>query len=417
MTRTARELLDTLRVQRRLDMATIGQLLGKSRTTLARYSDGQTEPDHATLLAMESLTRMDAEAFEDLLRQRTQRGGGADLAAFLAEASEMRPRQVARPRGDDPERTISVQDGRREAFAVAELAAQARTLGTASPLARAMTPGTHPELIPGELSTTVAAPTAPNILAALGAQFLGIPDPWPGKLALVAEDPSGAWVDDNDEGAAAEAETESDMQFANHTLERHTLRIGPMTLSRRLRKQSGALAQVVAGLRRAVIRHLSDAALNGTGGMSAQPQGLLSHTAEFRQTTAGEAIVPALLAGVADMEEDAHLMGPQLRVLAAADTKVSLMSMPLSEAPMWQHDAASPTGHTCAGLPAAVSPHMPSGTLVVGDWRWLEIYHAETFDLHATVDAKDRRKLYAFLDTDVRVVYPAAFRIFDGIVS
>ena len=374
-----------------VSQAGLGQLIGRTRTTIGDYeSNGISDP--AVTMALRGLLK---DARHDTV------GGmdndAADLGAFLSAAAELRDTVRERTTHAGKERYDVIPGQMRATFPV-------RALLTRED--QTMTGTTHADLMHTGLGGNQGPLQEELGIQRLGARFIQLADPWPNKLTATLEDPAGVWHDDD-------ADIGSDVvsTFTDHDLVRHTLRIGPVSLTRRLRKQSDALRLVMDGMRRSFMQTLAGAALTGQG--SADPTGLLN-VAGIPTTDLENSTALTDLHNAVETLEGRLVNVSRLGVLAHPGVKRALSVLAYGDQFAWMHQ---PNGQTCIGLPAATSTALPAGTLVIGDWSRLIVYHGSVFDLSAHVSAGDTRTIYGWLDADVRVVHNNAFQVLENAVA
>lgn len=376
----------SLRNRLGVSQAGLGQLLGRVRQTIGDWEQNGVE-DPAVTMALRGLVR---EGRHETVGARDE--DAADLGAFLAAAAELRDTVRERKTNSGKERTDYIPGVMRGAFPIRALRAMDAT-NTASLTYSGIGANADP------LQEQIAIRT-------LGARFIELSDPWPTKLTASVEDPPGVWHEDDADTGDASASTFSDFDLA-----RHSLRIGPVSLTRRLRKQSGALELVMAGMRRSFLQTLASAALNGEG--NADPTGLLS-VADVPTTDLTGTIAVTDLHNAVETLEGRLINVGSLGVLAHPGVKRELAALAYGDQFAWMHRR---DGQSCIGLPAATSTAVPEGTLILGDWSRLAIYHGNMFDLTATVSAGDTRTLYGWLDADVRVVHSGAFQVLENALT
>jgi len=232
-------------------------------------------------------------------------------------------------------------------------------------------------------------------------------------LPRLVESGSASWIAEHTDS------TRSDAKFGKKSMEPKTVS-GEYELSRRMMLQSNEAIESIlrADLAFILAQGLDSAAIRG--GAANQPTGILADAGV--QQLAGAVIGSDLTADmIAALEMDdvtgTHAFLTNPTVIARARKLKDTTGLPIPVATTFHGEVVETSTQVAASTPAGTgeNPTPAKYPLIYGEWASLYIGYWSGVDIlvnpyHAGVASKGGALLHAFLDTDVVVRHPEAFR-------
>lgn len=398
------ELIREFRAKHRLTQEQFGILVDRSRSAIAGYESGQTEPDGAVTGLVRLLA--DKPTYE-IIRMMGERVNPSELpieqeakalARFLSEGAQSKSYPV---RPDDPNSAWRTERG---------ISTKRFRISTLERVGQSTVPMSEGGALTRENLRGVIGPLAiDSILSRLGCRYVGVGLDRSDSMIAVLSDPDSYWLSEDDPLPSIT------VSLAGTTTQFRTVATA-LALSRRLLRQTGdsGLRSFAASMTRSLARAIDRAILVGSG-VGGEPTGILNSSLE--QFDSASDFGTAFYSAIEKLELNGA-NSESLSIVVHPTTRRWLSQNALESEPSWSYQMqGSPGRQIFRGYPCLSLPHVPVGSMVLGDFGQVTARIADEVEMRIldSQRADGAHELYAF--ADVAIENPFASKAFAEIIN